>query len=234
MDKYLIVFLLCVGVSQAIYVVMREGKVRCTYMEVPRDTLIAGDFVSEPLPTEDHLGGQDSRWNALDKVSPDEALNLFNERPFGVRVSVTSEHDPNNPVHSKVYSKSGRFAVSSTYEGEYAVCFVSNITSRKGPYNWKMSLDLHHGAQAQDYTALAKKEHLDNIQIKVRRLLDRADDVRKELDYQKHREQEFRETSESTNTRTTWWSVIQIAIVVGTAYTQMRNLRSFFIKKKIV
>jgi len=214
--------------------VMREGKVKCTYMEVPRDTLIAGDFTSDPLAGEEHLGGQDSRWNALESVPLQQAQEMFTERPFGVRVTVTSEHDPNNPVHSRVYGKSGRFAVTSTFEGEYAVCFVSNITSRRGPYNWKMAIDLHHGAQAQDYSALAKKDHMDNIQIKVRRLLDRADDVRRELYYQKHREQEFRETSESTNTRATWWSVIQVAIVIATAVYQMRNLKSFFIKKKIV
>jgi len=213
---------------------MRESKVKCVYMEVPKETLIAGDFISESLASEDHLGGQDSRWNAQESVSPKDAQTLFNERPFGIRVTVTSEHDPNNPIHNKVYPKSGRFATTATIEGEYAICFVSNITSRAGPFSWKMVVDLHHGAQAQDYSALAKKEHLDNVQIKVRRLLDRAEDVRRELDYQKHRELEFRETSESTNTRATWWSVIQICIVVGTAYYQMRNLKSFFIKKKIV
>jgi len=213
---------------------MREGKIRCIYMEVPKDTLMAGDFLSEPLASESQLGGQDSRWNAPEPVSEESAQQTFGQRPFGLRVTVTSEHDPYSPILSRVYGKSGRFAITSTFEGEHAICFVSNITSRSGVYSWKMSLDLHHGAQAQDYADLAKKEHLDNIQVKVRRLLDRAEDVRRELNYQKHREEEFRATSESTNSRATLWSLLQVAIVIATAFVQMRSLKQFFIKKKIV
>jgi len=213
--------------------VMRESKIRCTYMELPRDTLIAGDFHSEPLGSDQNLGGLDIKLNPIEPASPEMAMNTFNERPFGIRVTVTSQHDPHNPLHSRVYGKSGRFAVTSTFDGEYAICFVSNITSRRGPWAWKLSLDLHHGAQAQDYEALAKKDHMDDLQIKVRKLLDRSDDVRRELNYQKHREEEFRNTSENTNTRAVWWSAIQMLIVVATAYFQIRNLKSFFIKKKI-
>jgi len=234
MQLYGVLFLALVCVSQALYVVMREGRIRCVYAEVPKDTLIAGDFISEPLASEEMLGGQDSRWNAQEPVAAQTAVDLFSERPFGIRVTVTSEHDPTNPIHSRAYGKSGRFAVTSTIEGEYAICFVSNITSRKGPWNWKMTIDLHTGAGATDYEDLAKKEHMDTIQIKVRKLLDRASGVRRELDYQKHREKDFRETSESTNARALWWSIFQIAIVVTTAAVQMRTLRQFFIKKKIV
>jgi len=234
MMKNTVFFLALICVTQALFVVMREGRIRCVYVEVPKDTLIAGDFFSEPLASEEMLGGQDSRWNALEPVATQTAIDLFNERPFGVRVTVTSEHDPNNPVHARGYGKSGRFAVTSTFEGEYAVCFVSNITSRRGPWNWRMTIDLHTGAGATDYEDLAKKEHLDAIQVKVKRLVDRSNDVRRELDYQKHREKDFRETSESTNARALWWSVVQIAIVVATAALQMRSLRQFFIKKKIV
>jgi len=227
------VFLLFLSFSNGLYVVMREGKIRCAYMEVPRDTLLAGDFLSEPLSSDKNLGGQDIQLNPIDPLPPETAMMSFNDRPFGIRVTITSQHDPHNPIHSRVYGKSGRFAVTSTFEGEYAICFVSNITSRRGPWAWKLSVDLHHGAQAQDYEALAKKEHMDNLQLKVRKLLDRADDVRRELNYQKHREEEFRNTSENTNTRAVWWSVIQMLIVIATAYIQIRNLKSFFIKKKI-
>lgn len=65
-------------------------------------------------------------------------------------------------------------------------------------------------------------------------MYDRAQEVRAELLYQKQREEDFRDTSESTNARAAWWSVFQILIVVAAALWQMQHLKKFFKKRKLV
>lgn len=48
------------------------------------------------------------------------------------------------------------------------------------------------------------------------------------------REIAFRNTSESTNARVMWWSLVSIVLVVGSGLYQVAHLRSFFRKKKLV
>uniref|UniRef100_A0A8C8WAP9 GOLD domain-containing protein n=1 Tax=Panthera leo TaxID=9689 RepID=A0A8C8WAP9_PANLE len=48
------------------------------------------------------------------------------------------------------------------------------------------------------------------------------------------REERFRQTSESTNQRVLWWSILQTFILVATGVWQMQHLKSFFKAKKLV
>ena len=49
-----------------------------------------------------------------------------------------------------------------------------------------------------------------------------------------YREERFRHTSESTNQRVLWWSLVQTLVLVGMGFWQMRHLRQFFESKKLV
>ncbi|KAM7141895.1 transmembrane emp24 domain-containing protein 9 isoform 2-T2 [Molossus nigricans] len=57
--------------------------------------------------------------------------------------------------------------------------------------------------------------------------------LRVHLDIQ-WREERFRQTSESTNQRVLWWSILQTLILVAIGVWQMRHLKSFFEAKKLV
>ena len=47
------------------------------------------------------------------------------------------------------------------------------------------------------------------------------------------REAEFRDQSESTNSRVIRWMIIQLVVIGGTCAWQLSHLRSFFIKQKL-
>lgn len=49
-----------------------------------------------------------------------------------------------------------------------------------------------------------------------------------------YREERFRQTSESTNQRVLWWSLLQTSVLIAMGYWQMRHLKSFFEAKKLV
>lgn len=49
-----------------------------------------------------------------------------------------------------------------------------------------------------------------------------------------YREERFRTTSESTNSRVLWWSLAQTCVLLAMGYWQLRHLKSFFEAKKLV
>lgn len=56
------------------------------------------------------------------------------------------------------------------------------------PLSYKLSFALTTGADAVDYEALAKAEHLSELEMFVREVHDRVLDIRHEQSYQKQRE----------------------------------------------
>nr|CDS28640.2 hypothetical transcript [Hymenolepis microstoma] len=96
------------------------------------------------------------------------------------------------------------------------------------------SLDIAIGGHGTDYKEVASKEKLNDIELRIRQLLDQVAMLAKDQDFQRAREEYFRRLSESINSRVTWWSIIQVILLILTGVFQMRNLRSFFLAKKLV
>ncbi|EPB74781.1 hypothetical protein ANCCEY_06146 [Ancylostoma ceylanicum] len=81
---------------------------------------------------------------------------------------------------------------------------------------------------------IATKDKLNELQLRIRQLLDQVEQITKEQNYQRYREERFRQTSESTNQRVLWWSIGQTLVLVLTGAWQMRHLKGFFEAKKLV
>merc|ERR1711928_13124 len=111
---------------------------------------------------------------------------------IGMHVEVKDPDD--KIVLSRVYSSEGRFTFTSHTPGEHIM----------------------------DYAGIAQKEKLTELQLRVRQLLAQVDQINKEQNYQRVREERFRQTSESTNQRVLWWSLAQTAILLVMGAWQMR------------
>lgn len=98
----------------------------------------------------------------------------------------------------------------------------------------RMHLRIDIGEQAVDYAEVAKTEHLSAIEVEVRKLIDKLNQVRHETQYQRDREEEFRNTSESTNSRIMWFSLGETLVLVLSGLYQVVHLKSFFKGKKLV
>jgi len=210
--------LLCLQQCSAIYFVLEEGEMRCFLEEVPKDTLVLGKYRAE------------------DATQP-TPVQFMNQQPnpsqVGVTLTVTDADGV--VVLTRDMQPQGRFAFTSQSAGEHKICFNTNTTKWFGTrQKVKFHLDMETGEQAIDYDELAKQEHLGALEIKIRRLTDRIRDIRSEQNYQRGREATFRDTSESTNTRVVWWSILQTAILVGAGLWQISHLKHFFKTKKLV
>lgn len=143
--------------------------------------------------------------------------------------------DPDDKVIlSRMYSSDGRIAFTSHTPGEHVICLYSNSTAWFSGSQLRVHLDIQVGEHAIDYANVAQKEKLTELQLRIRQLLDQVEQITKEQNYQRYREERFRQTSESTNVRVVWWSVAQTLALLMMGFWQMKHLKSFFEAKKLV
>lgn len=70
--------------------------------------------------------------------------------------------------------------------------------------------------------------------LKVQQLNKKLEEIHFEQETMREREAIFRDQSETTNSRVVKWTFIQLIVLVGTCAYQLRHLKSFFVKQKIV
>ena len=198
--------------ASALYFYLEGNAERCFLEEVPADTLVVGNYKSpDVLP-----------WGAPGWAGAGVGLRVL---------------DPaRNVVLTKALEPAGRFALTSAVGGEYQLCFASNASrwgGGGGASKLRFDLALDVGETGIDYAEVAKREHLSELEVEVRRLNDKLKDLTKEQAYQREREVDFRRVSESTASRVRWWSIFQTFVMLAAGGWQIWHLRSFLKSKKI-
>ena len=90
-----------------------------------------------------------------------------------------------------------------------------------------MYLDIAIGKARPDLDT--DRSHVSELASKVRELNVKLEDIRREQQYQRERETDFRDLSEVTNSRAVWYSVAQIVVLIGTCVWQLRHLKVSFL-----
>lgn len=199
--------------SSGLYFHIGETEKKCFIEDIPDDTMVVGKYKVEVFDK--------------DKRTYEPATG-----GLGMHVEVRDPED--KTLMSRMYAMDGRFTFTSHTAGEHVICIHSNSTAWFSAGQLRIHLSIDVGEQTNDYQEIAAKDKLTDLQLRVRQLLDQAEQISKEQNYQRYREERFRETSESTNQRVLWWAIAQTAILIVTGMWQMRHLRSFFEAKKLV
>ncbi|XP_041476474.1 transmembrane emp24 domain-containing protein 4-like [Lytechinus pictus] len=211
----LILFILAIVPAWSLYFHIGETEKKCFIEEIPDETMVIGNYKIQIF---------------------DKNKNDFLPSSPGIGMHVEVRDPEDKMILSKMYSSSGRFTFTSHTPGEHTLCLYSNSTkwSMFGASKLRIHLDIEVGEHANDYKEIAEKDKLTELQLRVRQLLDQVEQVKKEQNYQRYREERFRQTSESTNQRVLWWSIAQTVILLVTGFWQMRHLKGFFEAKKLV
>jgi len=214
MFQHLVIGLLALlPLSSGLYFHIGETERKCFIEEIPDETMVTGNYKVQLY---------DPRTNGFAASSPE----------IGMHVEI---RDPDDKIIlSKVYSSEGKFTFTSHMPGEHVICLYSNSTKWFSGTQLRVHLDIQVGEHAIDYANVAQKEKLSELQLRVRQLLDQVEQITKEQNYQRYREERFRQTSESTNQRVLWWALAQTGILLAMGTWQMRHLKSFFEAKKLV
>lgn len=118
----------------------------------------------------------------------------------------------------------GRFTFTSHEAGDHSICLSTNYTS-----GWftsrhiKLYLDIVVGAAKADVEH--DRSHIGEVASKIRELNEKLSDIRREQQYQREREAQYRDLSEATNSRAVWYCICQIVVLVATCAWQLRHLK---------
>ncbi|EFZ01693.1 emp24/gp25L/p24 family/GOLD domain protein [Metarhizium robertsii] len=205
--------------AQALYFFVDGASPKCFFEELPKDTLVVGHYSAEEY---------------------DDRVNSWQQHNgITIYISVDEVFDNNHRIVSQRGSASGRFTFTAHEAGDHKICFVPSSTSGRSAWlsahspngGIKMKLDLVIGETGQIESS--DKDKLQDIASRVKDLNARLHDIRREQVFQREREADFRDQSESTNARVVRWIIIQLIVIGITCAWQLSHLRSFFIKQKL-
>ncbi|GCC17488.1 transmembrane emp24 domain-containing protein 9-like [Chiloscyllium punctatum] len=211
----LTVLQLAATLCSGLYFHIGETEKKCFIEEIPDETMVIGNYKT---------------------LMYDKQREEYLPSPPGLGMFVEVKDPDEKVILSRQYASEGRFTFTSHIPGEHQICLHSNSTklSLFASGMLRVHLDIQVGEHANDYVEIAAKDKLSELQLRVRQLIEQVEQIQKEQNYQRYREERFRVTSESTNQRVLWWSIVQTLILILTGIWQMRHLKSFFEAKKLV
>ncbi|XP_030424528.1 transmembrane emp24 domain-containing protein 10-like [Gopherus flavomarginatus] len=153
----------------------------------------------------------------------------------GARTDLRVTDSSGHLLYSKEDAKKGKFAFTTDDYEIYEICFESHAQSVgfRVP-DQLIILNVKHGVEARNYEDIAKAEKLKPLEVDLRRLEDLSESIVKDFAYMKQREEEMRDTNESTSTRVLYFSIFSMLCLVGLATWQVCYLRRFFKAKKLI
>ena len=168
------------------------------------------------------------------------STSLLIQFPQGLYISVDEIFDNEHRVVSQRSRNAGKFTFSAADSGEHRLCFTpTNVPATSGLLfsghvagGVKLELDMAIGETSMIESS--DKDKMGEVVQKVRDLNARLQDVRREQVFQREREMEFRDQSESVNARVVKWAIIQLIVLGLTCAWQLSYLRAFFVKQKLV
>ncbi|XP_045190803.1 transmembrane emp24 domain-containing protein 9-like isoform X2 [Mercenaria mercenaria] len=211
-QRLFLVFLWFTTVS-GLYFHIGETEKKCFIEEIPDETMVVGNYKVQLY---------------------DYTVKDYLPSAPGIGMLVEIKDPEDQVILSRTYASEGRFTFTSHSAGEHIMCLHSNSSAWFSSGQLRVHLDIQVGEHAVDYQQIQAKDKLSELQLRIRQLLDQVEQITKEQNYQRYREERFRQTSESTNQRVLWWSIAQTVILLVTGFWQMRHLKSFFEAKKLV
>lgn len=146
--------------------------------------------------------------------------------------------DPlNKVIWEDVGNDKGTFKQAIAVGGDYAFCFYSRLVpgvrAAEGMHRL-IHFNLKTGAETQNYREIASREHLKPMEVNLRMMEDVVRSIHGEYIYYKEREMAMRDTNEHMNARAMWATLVTMALIVGFAVWQVRHLKHYFRRKRMI
>lgn len=130
-------------------------------------------------------------------------------------------------------SSSGDITFTSSDSGEHKFCLKPIYLDGSSKTRHRIYFDIAIGS-AHDYVDSKSTNQVDALTLRVKNLSKKLEQINFEQETIREREAVFRDQSEVTNSRVIKWTFVQLIVLVGTCFYQLRHLKSFFVKQKIV
>ncbi|XP_038105079.1 transmembrane emp24 domain-containing protein bai isoform X1 [Culex quinquefasciatus] len=133
----------------------------------------------------------------------------------------------------------GKFTFTSEMYDTFEICFISQVPPTHRGVNQEVSLDIKKGIETKSYegqfmSAIGEAAKLKPLEVDLKRLEDLSDAIVQDFALMRKREEEMRDTNESTNSRVLFFSIFSMCCLLGLATWQVLYLRRYFIAKKLI
>ncbi|TPX32900.1 hypothetical protein SmJEL517_g04042 [Synchytrium microbalum] len=184
------------------------GTKRCVSQFIGRDVLVSGTF---------NIGDGELQISDVEISDDSPERNKF--------------------FYKKDVSGTIKFAFTTHAFADVNFCVLNTLVDGVPPSpNTKRLVNIHidSGADAVDYSEIAKQEKLKPMEIELRKLESEMDRIVSEMEFLKEREAAMRDTNESTNERVKYFSLLSITTLISVGVWQIWHLRQFFAAKKLI
>jgi hypothetical protein len=93
---------------------------------------------------------------------------------------------------------------------------------------------MKHGVEAKSYDGLGDAAKLKPLEAELKRLEDLSESIVQDFAHMRQREEEMRDTNESTNSRVLYFSIFSMCCLLALATWQVLYLRKYFKSKKLI
>ncbi|XP_069681944.1 transmembrane emp24 domain-containing protein bai [Periplaneta americana] len=128
----------------------------------------------------------------------------------------------------------GKFSFVTENYDSFEICFISRVPPQQRGIAQEVSLVTKRGVEAKNYEGLGEAAKLKPLEVELKRLEDLSDAIVQDFSQMRKREEEMRDTNESTNSRVLYFSIFSMCCLLGLATWQVLYLRRFFKAKKLI
>ncbi|KPJ10087.1 Transmembrane emp24 domain-containing protein bai [Papilio machaon] len=177
----------------------------------------------------------------------------------GQRVDYIVRDSKGHILSQKDSIAKGKFTfVTETYD-TFEVCFISKVpperrgvsqevflnikvgfeaknyegVKRRG-ISQEVFLNIKVGFEAKNYEGIGEAAKLKPMELELKRLEDLSEAIVQDFTLMRKREEEMRDTNESTNNRVLFFSIFSMVCLLGLATWQVLYLRRYFKAKKLI
>ncbi|GAV55093.1 hypothetical protein ZYGR_0AS04160 [Zygosaccharomyces rouxii] len=207
-DVRFLVVLVLLPLSRGLHFYLKPGQVKCLYEKLSLGNLMIGDISGYIVKDNDFL--------------EDPELRLT--------VSVDESFDSNHRVMNQNNANTGDFTFTALDTGEHRICIMPSYPQEDARLGIFMELDITN-IQFLDSN---RKDDERTLKQRILQMVHRLEVIRLEQKTIRKKEALFRDQSESANSKILWWSCIQIFGLVAMCIIQLRYLKNFFVKQKVI
>lgn len=128
----------------------------------------------------------------------------------------------------------GKFAFTTDDYEVYEICIISKVPPNIRGIKHEVELTIKMGLEAKNYETLGEAARLKPLEVELKRLEDLSEAIVQDFAYMRQREEEMRDTNESTNSRVLYFSLLSMLCLIALATWQVLYLRRFFKAKKLI
>ncbi|XP_044746920.1 transmembrane emp24 domain-containing protein bai [Coccinella septempunctata] len=152
----------------------------------------------------------------------------------GQKVDYIVKDSKGHTLSQKEDINKGKFSFNTESYDTYEICFISRVPAQVRGIAQEVTLITKHGVDVKDYASYGEAAKLKPIETELQRLEDLSNEIVQDFAYMRKREEEMRDTNESTNNRVLYFSIFSMFCLLGLATWQVLYLRRYFKAKKLI